>query len=504
MQIANCGRGLLAPRSSLVTLWVAPRSGLSLTEVLIAMGILTLGLLGVAAIFPVASFYMYKADISDRGSAIAQSVMNDILSRGILKPSAWYVATPHPMASNANEANFRFVSVDGKYTPNSAPVSSTFTRPFAEALSEGLKYNSDPIILARQFGSAYVIDPMFAAAAASNLPNNFNVPAYPFPASAYSTLPYQGGNVYYKTKQWDPWRAPRRNNDRTWPIRRVTFQQSNGWPVTSTMADYYCRGSDDLATDFPDRDDRPSMQNWDTAPIGANGAAMPVARQWAGDYSWIVSVAPTTSAARNGMARNPESFEYDVSVVVFHKRPLPAGPAQSNNDLMELASNERSVSAKVISTGMNGGELLLTDLNDVFSANGQSVSAFRDLRVGQWIMLCGPHPNSSSTDPRFALNWYQVLAVDTEGIDIPYPATQRLVTVRGPQWPWLPRATYTPASQNSDAAQLSDDLCVVICKGAVAVHSKTIRLESPRSGAYGSGMAVVVPPGVTPPGIGYH
>src|SRR5262245_52087218 len=68
-----------------------PRSGLSLTEVLIAMGILTLGLLGVASVFPVGSYYMQKAEISDKGSAIAQSVMNDIMARGMLNPRSWYV-----------------------------------------------------------------------------------------------------------------------------------------------------------------------------------------------------------------------------------------------------------------------------------------------------------------------------------------------------------------------------------------------------------------------------
>src|SRR5207249_8451269 len=62
------------------------RSGLSLTEVLIAMGILTLGLLGVASVFPVGSYYMLKADVSDRGSAIAQSVMSDLMARGMLNP----------------------------------------------------------------------------------------------------------------------------------------------------------------------------------------------------------------------------------------------------------------------------------------------------------------------------------------------------------------------------------------------------------------------------------
>src|SRR3954464_11919008 len=70
------------------------RSGLSLTEVLISMGILTLGLLGVASVFPVGSWNMQKAEISDRGSASAQSVMSDITTRGMLNPRAWYMYTP--------------------------------------------------------------------------------------------------------------------------------------------------------------------------------------------------------------------------------------------------------------------------------------------------------------------------------------------------------------------------------------------------------------------------
>ena len=62
------------------------RRGLSLTEVLISMGILTLGLLGVASVFPVGSYYMQKAEISDKGSAIAQSVFSDLMARGMLNP----------------------------------------------------------------------------------------------------------------------------------------------------------------------------------------------------------------------------------------------------------------------------------------------------------------------------------------------------------------------------------------------------------------------------------
>src|SRR6478609_5521815 len=77
------------------------RRGLSLTEVLIAMGILTLGLLGVASVFPVGSYYMQKAEVSDKGSAIAQSVFSEIMARGRLNPRAWYVMIPNDTSVRA-------------------------------------------------------------------------------------------------------------------------------------------------------------------------------------------------------------------------------------------------------------------------------------------------------------------------------------------------------------------------------------------------------------------
>src|SRR4051794_2306505 len=128
------------------------RGGISLTEVLIAMGIMTVGLLGVASVFPVGGWYMQKAEIADRGSAIAQSVMSDLIARGMLNPSAWFLQVPAPANNGASTSpNYFYSKVDGKYTPiapkpvASGAVNSTFTRPFVEALLQGLKVNSDPI-----------------------------------------------------------------------------------------------------------------------------------------------------------------------------------------------------------------------------------------------------------------------------------------------------------------------------------------------------------------------
>jgi Tfp pilus assembly protein PilV len=148
------------------------RSAITLTEVLISMGILTLGLLGVAAVFPVGSFFMQKAEIADRGSAIAQAVMNDIVANGMASPKSWYVMVPANPTINATQssaANFVFVGIDGKYAPVNQPaaasfVDTTFTRPFGEVLARALISNANSTIISRQLGNALVIDPMYVAA----------------------------------------------------------------------------------------------------------------------------------------------------------------------------------------------------------------------------------------------------------------------------------------------------------------------------------------------------
>jgi hypothetical protein len=464
------------------------------------MGILTLGLLGAAALFPVGGFYMQKADIADRGSAIAQSVMSDIVARGIVSPKAWCAMVPAQSTANpaqANLAHYYFDGIDGKYS-NASPktpttLNATFTRPFAEALGQSLKLNTDPVVLSRQFGNAYVLDPMYVANAAVKTSNINNIVAYPFPASASRSFPRTGGTWgYYKDPAWDTWRGAISGpmaSQRVWPIRRMTLQGNDGWAMDQTTADFYFRGNDDLATDFPSRDDRPARQNWETTVV--SNTNIPLAREWAGDYSWIVSVVPTTNDARDGLSRNPEGYTYNVSVVVFYKRPLPSEPATSSATSAAAASSERVVGASIISSGLSGGEILLTEIAD------NTTSPFESLKKGEWIMLCGPHPNTTATTPRFVMNWYQVLSI--EGADQkldqygqpssnPSELPRRLIAVRGPQWPWQP--TY---NAGYGSAGISNDLCVGICRGAVAVHTKTMRLE----GSRGDGMAIVSPTGET-------
>jgi hypothetical protein len=477
------------------------RRGISLTEVLISLGILTLGLLGAAALFPVGGWYMQKATIADNGSALAQAVMNDLIAQGTINPKAWYSMVP---IANGNVPSHAMFPSDSKYVsplPNVNNRRATFTRPFAEALAESLSQSmavTSPAVIDRQFGNAFVIDPLYIAAATIPTIHENNKVAYCFPASAIRACP-KSNWAYYNAEEWDTWRTTN-NSECTWPIRKITFQAPGptiiannpvyGLPLGREMASYYFRGSDDLTTDLPSRDDRPARQNLDLADIDQDGFSDdPLSRQRVGDYSWLVSVVPTTSEARNGMVTSPGSYSYDISVVVFYKRVLPTEPAAdipAADGVNLAASYERAVSAKVISTGLNGGELLLQTFvrPDGTTADGIPGDPFQNLKTGQFILLCGPHPNSTDDAPHFALNWYQVLSIESEASPlITQPKYQRLVTVRGPQWPWQPASDLTYET-------LSNDLCAGIFRGAVAVHTKTMRLESTRGGA-GGGMGLV-------------
>lgn len=68
---------------------IAARRGISLLEVLISMGILTVGLLSVLSLVPAGKSQAVKAVIYDRSSVMASNVAADLIARGLLRPSSW-------------------------------------------------------------------------------------------------------------------------------------------------------------------------------------------------------------------------------------------------------------------------------------------------------------------------------------------------------------------------------------------------------------------------------
>jgi hypothetical protein len=301
----------------------------------------------------------------------------------------------------------------------------------------------------------------------------------------------------YSPSYWSPWKTQLSSFQYLGPIRRVTFipmlaldstgakgaiaaAQNNPADIAARLAaaEQLCSASDELAIELPSTDDQPALQSWRTS----GGVAL--SRQNVGNFSWFVTVAPTSAEARNNV--NLEGYSYDVSVVVCYKRDFSIRPQMNPSSGTPVASRNWSpsevlVNAAIRSTGPSGGELLLT--------SSQDDNGVEDIRTGSWVMLCGPHPNSTPIpspvptaqfNPTFFFAWYQVQAVDTEiaSSDPGYiaGARQRYVTLRGPEWPWQTSQSF--ADPNTQLARLSNDLCVGIVPSAVAVHTKTMRLQS--------------------------
>ena len=90
------------------------RHGISLLEVLISMGILTIGLVSVLSLIPAGRSQAMKAAAYDRGSALAANAAADFINRGFARPDGW-IAKPSPSTT--------FVVFDPLYTPvaNASP-----------------------------------------------------------------------------------------------------------------------------------------------------------------------------------------------------------------------------------------------------------------------------------------------------------------------------------------------------------------------------------------------
>jgi Tfp pilus assembly protein PilV len=446
----------------------SPRHGISLIEVLVAMGVLALGLLGAAALFPVGGYYMQTGDVADRSDAIAQAALNDAVTRGWLNPKNW-----------------------AAYDINSGgPGRSRFRRTIASRASELVGAGVSIQAACSDLGYAYVIDPVGVASCGTDL-NLWAENEYIgyFPITSFAPDFASLNSATPGTASWQPWVSGTTN---LWPVRRVTVrqrtQQANNSPIRvpvpmmGELAFQSSMSTDDLALDLPSKADLPSQQRY------TNRNGTPVQRTARQNLSWAISVVPTNYEAFRGLTSSPDSFTYDVSAVIFNKRVAPAplstsapGPDPTELDTNQslLAGGERTVRAKVVSTGVNGGELLLEAMadwrasDDDWGANPES--PFKELKAGQWIMLCGPHVLSSNVRPMLFMQWYKVLAVEEVQSDSPYYQAnleKRVVSLRGPDWPWQ------SVNDLTDNTILSNDLRVGIFPSIVAVHTKTMRLEA--------------------------
>jgi len=466
----------------------AARAGVSLLEVLISIFVLSMGLLGIAAVIPVARFEIVEAAKADRSAAAGQALLDHAKVCGMLEPSSWQeVFDPTPLTDD--EWVLGAVQRDG---------------------GGNLRvYGFD---IGRQ---SYAIDPLYVATAM----NDPDALALAYAPDLVQTFPYWPAD-FDPTDPSNP--PPRQRFIPDVTMCRVTWHQQDpnilygaATPVADRIARQLilsqrnCSWRDDLLVPVPsDRDQRPRQMMllhaagaspvvgaWPLRP-GDNvpGALTPQRPEAADNYTWVVTATPRLAPEHYTSDSAPRAFS--VSVVVFYKRNL-ASP-WSFKDASDKPA-ERTVIASFLGGGYGGGDVRLVAL-----PTPPDYSHYLDVKEGEWLMLGGTVFDPLRIPPvrEYVFRWYRIAAAgetivedknlngsldpgedsDDDGVlDAPY----RHVTLEGPDWNVDPVSGTTSWCLRDGSGILQDinsdgtfrDVQACLFDGVVGVFTTTVELD---------------------------
>ena len=155
------------------------RAGITLLEVLIATGVLSIGLLAIASLIPVGKYQLSQAVKMDRSSNLGRAAFRTLPVAEWLRPDMWLYANNQPVLKNN-----RFQLMMGQYPPPMVPV-------VLDPLMIGV--NTPPSLGATGNGLQLVQTfPYGLQSGGAGTPEN-SAPVIPRITLRESTTPYLGG-----------------------------------------------------------------------------------------------------------------------------------------------------------------------------------------------------------------------------------------------------------------------------------------------------------------------
>lgn len=396
---------------------ISSHRGITLLEVLISIGVVSVGVLGAATMLPMATYFQNETTNYDRGGALAQQAVHDLEVKSYLSPRRWIFIDPsNPDASNSG-------SWLGIAQLNLSGVASR---------------------------AAFVIDPLGWAYAAQQSPA-VTFPCYfpAFPQSAGAAPPGGGPFIF---------RAGITAND-YWPPA-ATMPLAPPLPMQFSVADRLMRSTDDVLFEYDpaslrimkraagqpdDFDQRPlAITN---APGNAPSAYAP---NFAGEYSWIATVSRVPSDMTQGVTA-ADLHRFQVTVVVLQNRDLTLWTGAGGITAEEPPS-ERQVYAMFTQYGgmsnqstapfYGGGglQLYVYEGASPVAAGAPSRHWLDNIKPNTYLMLTAPFVDSMDTGvPYPRLGWYRITNVDDGPNQDPNNSARwyRNLTVAGGDWPAL-------------------------------------------------------------------
>jgi hypothetical protein len=351
-------------------------SGVTLLEVLFSMGIVTVGLLGVMIIVPLAGSRSAQGTIADGADRMGRNAIRLFDVHHIRQPNMW--TRFNTTVQQYQEYGVQYTGTD-RYTYLWRRNTNATTRVQARS------FCIDPVFVAQQVADA-------TSASTNVLPETQYFPYYQPGVTLAANVDARMDRVSLRTMPGG--------------ATGMTVEQA----LSIFMAD------DDVSFNLPADRTLPPQQKFDASTLK---------RQFEGKFSWLATVTPVYTSFQDSVDILPDT--YVLSIVVFHRRDMSMTMA-AGTTASDGPGNERLVSVSQFhSEGYAGGEVEL-------QTRPNQPATDLAVKEGEWVMLLATvNAAPASGTPNFVpvFRWYRVMAADDIVGNGPFT---RNVTLQGLDW----------------------------------------------------------------------
>ncbi len=364
------------------------RAGVSLIEVLFSVGIVMIGLVGIAALLTSGGFLAHRGARADTAALMASNGSRKFSTRGMANKSAWR------WFDGARWLQYN--STNGTWGWDNAGVWQPAPIPNA--------------------ASSFCLDPHYITT--------------PLVTDMATEMPLR--NKFPVT--------PAFGDVNVMSMPRITLGSSVVSPLGLVLSEAAAKrifvSSDDLVFDLPTDRTLGPQQNF--VPEDTSREAMN--RESNGHMSWMATIVPKLDRVQlAGGAGYNITDQYTLSVVVFDRRVRELFDVITGAQLIEDEIGERVVNVVNFYSGppaFSGGDVTLESRSTRSADEG---AGDLELRTGDWVMLSRwqpvmPHPILGGAISQVQVHkWYRVANVDEQLV--PNSSVwQRDVTLVGPDW----------------------------------------------------------------------